>query len=73
MAWGNHQCCLSSACHGAAPLALWEGESQPRGTLGMNVWNSRGAGDVFLRRRWVLLLVFGSWEKEGAKCLVFGS
>ena len=34
----------------------------------------RAAGDVFfLKKRWVLSLFFSSWEKEEAKCFVFGS
>lgn len=58
MGWGNHQCCLSSACHGAAPLALLEGESQPMEALGMNVWNSRAAGDVFPEKKMGFVTAF---------------
>lgn len=46
------------ARHGAAPLALPEGESQPGGALGMNAWNSRAAGDVFPEKKMGFVTAF---------------
>ena len=62
---------------GAASPGPSEEQRQRARALGMNAGpgNARAEllGTFFPKKRWFLSLFFSSWEKEEAKCLVFGS